>query len=152
MENRATFVLLMVDDDQDDCLLVRDAVEESRSCGEPRIDLRFLHDGVELLEYLKDSETGPPARSPRPDLILLDLNMPRMDGGEALAEIKSSIGFRSIPVVVFTTSGGTATVQQCYNYGANSFIQKPAGFRSLAGIIRSLLDYWVCTTQAANGC
>jgi two-component system response regulator len=132
-------VILMADDDEDDRLLARDALAESRLHN----DLRFVCDGVELMEYLR--RQGPfadPARSPRPGLILLDLNMPRKDGREALQEIKADPDLRRIPVVVMTTSQAEEDIARSYDLGASSFISKPVTFEGLVRVMRGLGTYW----------
>lgn len=131
--------ILLADDDSDDCLFVRDALMESGR----NADLRIVEDGEALLDYLyQRGEFEDPARSPRPELILLDLNMPRKDGREALKEIKSDSKLRSIPVVVLTTSREEEDIHLTYHLGANSFIVKPDTFDGLLEIVRSLGNYW----------
>lgn len=133
-------VILMADDDPDDRLLAAEAFEEARL----RNDLRFVEDGEELLEYLRrEGEYRDPATSPRPGLILLDLNMPRKDGREALEEIKSDPALRRIPVVVLTTSRSEADLLRSYDLGANSYITKPVTFARLVDIVRDLGRYWI---------
>lgn len=132
-------VLLVADDDADDCLLTREALLECRILNE----LRFVSDGEQLLDYLH--QRGPYAKAaeaPRPDLILLDLNMPRKDGREALREIKASPALRAIPVVVFTTSKAEEDVLRTYNLGASAFITKPVTFEGLVEVMRALGRYW----------
>lgn len=134
-----TMTILMADDDPDDCLLVRKAFETSRLCN----DLRFVSDGEELMDYLyqrgKYAETG---AAPRPGFILLDLNMPRKDGREALKEIKGDTGLREIPVIVLTTSKDEEDVLKSYGLGANSYITKPVTFDGLVEVVKSLGKYW----------
>jgi two-component system response regulator len=140
MSQRANpIVILMADDDEDDRLLARDALAESRLHN----DLRFVCDGVELMEYLRrEGPFADPARSPRPGVILLDLNMPRMDGREALEEIKAQPDLRRIPVVVMTTSQAEEDVVRSYDLGASSFISKPVTFEGLVRVMRGLGTYW----------
>lgn len=132
--------ILMADDDRDDCLLVRDAFVESRLLN----DLRFVEDGEELMDYLyhrgKYAEID---SSPRPGLILLDLNMPRKDGREALEEIKSDSDLRSIPIVVLTTSKQEEDILRSYDMGANSYVTKPVTFKGLVDVMRTLGRYWL---------
>jgi len=133
-------VILMADDDADDRMLTKDALTESRVLN----DLRFVEDGEELLDYLKgrgaytDRE-----RAPRPGLILLDLNMPKKDGREALKEIKADPELRRIPVVVMTTSKAEEDVYRSYDLGASSFITKPVTFDRLVELMRTMGQYWV---------
>lgn len=135
-----SITLLMADDDPDDRLLAAEALRESGLAN----DLRFVEDGEQLLDYLH--RRGPwadPAASPRPGLVLLDLNMPRMDGREALARMKADPALRRIPVVVLTTSRAEADVLRSYDLGANSFITKPVTFTGLVEAMRVLGRYWI---------
>ena len=140
----APIIILMADDDWEDCMLAEDAL----SASEVVDDLRFVGDGEELMDYLlRRDKYKDPAGSPTPSLILLDLNMPKKDGREALAEIKSKSDLRSIPVVVLTTSKAEEDIDRCYDLGANSFISKPVSFESLGEIMTSLDSYWFRTVQ-----
>lgn len=131
--------ILMAEDDEDDRLLTREAMEEARLIN----DLRFVEDGVELLQYLRrEGRWTDPGEAPRPGLILLDLNMPRMDGRTALSKIKADPDLRGIPVVVLTTSKAEEDILRSYDLGAASFITKPVDFSSLVGMVRTLDDYW----------
>lgn len=131
--------VLIAEDDDDDFLLVRDAFEESRIL----IDIFRVRDGEELIDYLLHrGEFGDPESAPRPTLILLDLNMPRKDGREALAEIKAHPDLRMIPVVILTTSKAEEDIVSTYGLGVNSFIRKPVEFVDFVRIIRTLGDYW----------
>jgi len=131
--------ILMADDDADDRLLAKDALAECNLNGE----LHFVEDGEELFDYLeRRGKYAELANSPRPSLILLDLNMPRKDGREALREIKSHPEFRKIPVIVLTTSNADTDIAQIYDLGANSFISKPVTFDSLVKMMRILGNYW----------
>lgn len=137
--NGKPIVILMADDDQEDCLLVRDALEESRLANE----LHFVHDGEELLRYLRrQGEYADIANSPRPGLILLDLNMPRKDGREALADIKADPALRRIPVVVLTSSKAEEDVLRTYDLGVNSYVTKPVTFASLVDVMKAIGRYW----------
>jgi CheY-like chemotaxis protein len=131
--------ILMADDDADDRLLAKDALAECHLNGE----LHFVEDGEELFDYLeRRGKYAELANSPRPSLILLDLNMPRKDGREALRELKSNPEFRKIPVIVLTTSKADTDIAQIYDLGANSFISKPVTFDSLVKMMRILGNYW----------
>lgn len=133
-------VILMADDDADDRLLTQEALEESRLAN----DLYFVRDGKELLQYLRrEGEYADPATSPRPGVILLDLNMPRLDGRKALEVIKADPGLRRIPVVVMTTSKADEDILRSYDLGANSYITKPVTFEGLVDVMRALGRYWV---------
>jgi CheY-like chemotaxis protein len=131
-------LLLLADDDSDDRLLVKDALEECQWGGE----LRCVENGEELLDYLRHRGTYQEAAPPRPKLILLDLNMPRKDGRQALREIKADPVLRRIPVVILTTSKADTDIDTLYDLGANSFISKPVQFADLVNVIRLLGQYW----------
>jgi CheY-like chemotaxis protein len=138
--NGQPIVILMADDDADDRMLTRDALEESRVLNE----LRFVEDGEQLMDYLmRRGEYADPASSPRPGLILLDLNMPRKDGREALKEIKADANLRRIPIVVMTTSKAEEDIFRSYDFGASSFITKPVTFDRLVELMKTLGQYWV---------
>jgi len=133
-------MILMADDDSDDRMMARDAFEVNRLDNE----LRFVEDGEELMDYLfRRGKYTDPKDSPRPGLILLDLNMPRMDGREALKEIKSDPDLHSIPVVVLTTSSAEEDVVRSYDLGVNSFITKPVSFEGLVEVIKQTGYYWL---------
>ncbi len=143
-----SITILMADDDQDDCLLVSKAFEASRLCN----DLRFVKDGEELMDYLHQrGNYTDPALAPRPGLILLDLNMPRKDGREALKEIKSDPDLRAIPIVVLTTSKEEEDVLRSYDLGANSYVTKPVTFQGLVDVIKSLGSYWFEIVELPGG-
>ncbi|MCA1991708.1 MAG: response regulator [Coleofasciculus sp. S288] len=136
---RTTVTILMADDDEDDCMLAREALAESRLANE----LYLVRDGEELMDYLyRRGQYVDPIKSPRPGLILLDLNMPKKDGREALKEIKADPDLRRIPVVVLTTSKAEDDIYRSYDLGANSFITKPMTFNSLVEVIKVLGRYW----------
>jgi CheY-like chemotaxis protein len=138
--SRRPIVILMAEDDEDDRMLAREALEESRVAN----DLHFVYDGIELLEYLHhQGRYSDPETAPRPGIILLDLNMPRMDGREALEKIKEDPTFRSIPVVVMTTSEAEEDIVRSYDLGAASYITKPVTFEGLLRVMRAIGDYWV---------
>lgn len=137
-------LILMADDDPDDRLLVKDALGECEAESKVADQLRFVNDGEDLMDYLlRRGHYADPACSPRPDLILLDLNMPRMDGREALREIRNDVELRNIPVVVFTTSRAETDIKLVYNLGANSFVTKPVSFDALVKTVSLLARYWL---------
>ena len=139
MNNRRSITILLADDDADDRMMAADALEESRLAN----DLRFVEDGEELMDYLhRRGKFAPPNEAPRPGLILLDLNMPRKDGREALREIKAQRELRSIPVIVLTTSQAEEDIYRTYDLGVNSFITKPVNFESLVAVMKALGKYW----------
>jgi CheY-like chemotaxis protein len=144
---RKPALVLVAEDDPDDCLLVREAWLENRLVAK----LQFVSDGEELTDYLRQSgRYARPAMAPRPDLILLDLNMPRKDGREALKEIKSDPALRRIPVVVLTTSQSEEDISRSYDLGVNSFIVKPAAFDKIVELVRELNSYWFETVELAR--
>ena len=131
--------ILMADDDADDRMLARDALEECRLANH----LYFVEDGEELLDFLKRrGRFTDPSSSPRPGIVLLDLNMPRKSGSEALREIKTDPDLCCIPVVVLTTSHSEADIMRSYELGANSYISKPVTFDGLVDVMKSLKHYW----------
>ncbi len=141
MKARQTNVtILMADDDEDDCMLIREALAESHL----QNSINIVTDGEELMDYLyhRGSYTDP-KMAPRPGLILLDLNMPKKDGREALQEIKADPQLRQIPVVVMTTSKSEDDIGYTYSLGANSFIIKPVTFASLVEVMRTIEKYWL---------
>ncbi|MHB8997696.1 MAG: response regulator [Armatimonadota bacterium] len=132
--------LLIADDDLEDCMMLREALEQSHLAN----DLRFVHDGEQLMAYLRrEGEYSAAGAAPRPGLILLDLNMPRKDGREALSEIKSDPHLHTIPIVVLTTSRAEEDVYRTYELGVNSYISKPVTFASFMDMVRTLGKYWL---------
>ena len=143
-----TVVIVMADDDEEDRMLTADALRESKLGN----DLTTVNDGEELMDYLKHrGKHAPPAASPRPGLVFLDLNMPRKDGREVLREMKSDPLLRCIPVVVLTTSKAEEDVEGIYNLGANSFIVKPVTFEGLVRTMRVATEYWLQIVQLPAG-
>ena len=148
MIDRKPITILMADDDPDDREMTREAFVESRLAN----DLRFVCDGIELLDYLhRRGKYSDPESSPRPGLILLDLNMPKMDGREALAAIKSEPALRTIRVVVMTTSKAEEDIMRSYELSAASYITKPITFAGLADVIKTLGKYWLEIVELPNG-
>ena len=137
-------VILMAEDDEDDYVIARDVFADRRIMNE----LKWVKDGQELLDYLRrKGKYADPAESPDPGLILLDLNMPRKDGREALKEIKSDPKLRRIPVVVLTTSKAEEDVVRSYDLGVNSFITKPVDFQQFVDVVKTLTQYWLQLVQ-----
>jgi CheY-like chemotaxis protein len=136
----ATLVpILIAEDDEEDRMLARDALEESRLAN----PIHFVGDGVELLDFLYHRGLYADAdAAPRPGLILLDINMPRMTGLEALREIKEDPELRRIPVIILTTSRADEDIIRSYDLGVNSFISKPVTFEGLVAVMRLLGTYW----------
>lgn len=137
-EQKKLPVILMADDDPDDRILAKEALTENRLAN----DLYFVEDGEELLDFLHQRGKFNKENAPRPGLILLDLNMPKMDGREALREIKSNESFRKIPVIVLTTSKAEEDILRTYELGVNSFISKPVTFDELVEVTRQIGRYW----------
>lgn len=132
--------ILLAEDDPDDRMLTTRALERHMSS----LDVRSVSDGEELMDYLCARGTyGAPGAAPKPDLILLDLNMPRKDGREALAEIKSNPNLRRIPVVILTTSEADTDVRQSYDLGVNAFVTKPVTFEKLSEAIDLIGRFWL---------
>ena len=132
-------IILYAEDDPEDRMLVEDAMEESRLANE----LDFVDDGEELMDYLhrRGKYTGL-SNTPLPGLILLDLNMPKKDGREALEEIKADPNLRRIPIVVLTTSKAEEDILRTYDLGVSGFIIKPVTFESLVSIMKTVSKYW----------
>ncbi|WP_191602865.1 response regulator [Marinomonas algicola] len=132
--------ILMADDDEDDRLLTHDALNESRVLN----TLYTVEDGKELLDFLNnEGHYSDAKRYPRPSLILLDLNMPKVDGREALQRIKADPKLRGIPVVILTTSKQEEDMVKGYELGAASYITKPVDFAGLVELMKTLGRYWV---------
>lgn len=128
----------MADDDVDDRNLTKEALQEGRLVN----DLRFVEDGQDLMDYLRHTGKYAGEKTPRPGLILLDLNMPRKDGRTTLQEIKSDPEFRQIPVVILTTSKADEDIFKSYDLGVNSYIVKPVTFEALVDVLQTLEKYW----------
>lgn len=133
-----SIVILMADDSEDDRYMTREALKETLIS----TDVREVEDGEELMEYLTRKGDYTEETAPPPGLILLDLNMPRKGGAEALREIKADPAFRRIPVVVLTTSEDEEDIVRAYDLGVNSFITKPSNYETLVDIMRTFGRYW----------
>lgn len=141
-------ILMMADDDPDDREFVKEAFETSGFRGE----FRYVEDGGALVDYLFRAKDDPGGRRfPLPDLILLDLNMPGIDGHEALRRIKSDAGLKRVPIVVLSTSELESEIQKTYDEGANSFITKPTGFSELVDMAGRLKKYWLELVKLPSG-
>jgi CheY-like chemotaxis protein len=142
MGARKTFILI-AEDDADDRFLLKTAFDENGTDDK----IEFVENGVELINYLKAIVGNSSAETSYPGFIMLDLNMPKKDGREVLQEIKQHPIFKSIPVIVYTTTKNEAEVRKCYELGANSYIVKPARFEALLKTIEDLRHYWLVTAS-----
>jgi CheY-like chemotaxis protein len=146
-DNKRPMQVLMADDDEDDRRAVAKAWSSSRAAN----PIAFVNDGEELMDYLhRRGQFSGLAAWTRPGLILLDLNMPKKDGREALKEIKADPELRQIPIVVLTTSKAEEDVYRTYDLGANSFITKPVTFTSLVELIQAIGRYWIEIVELPN--
>ena len=137
--NKRPIIILIADDDAEDRMLVHDALEEARL----KNDIHFVENGEELVDYLHNrGRFADKDKFPTPGLILLDLNMPKKDGREALKEIKADPHLRLIPIVVLTTSKAEEDILRTYDLGVSSFITKPVTFTALVDVMRTLSKYW----------
>jgi CheY-like chemotaxis protein len=138
MSVRTVVPILIADDDPDDRDLARDALTESQLLN----PIHFVNDGIELLDFLRRTGAYANDETPRPGVILVDLNMPRMDGREAIAEIKSDPALRQIPIVVLTTSKAEEDIFRTYDLGVSSYVVKPVTFKALVDVMTDLGKYW----------
>jgi CheY-like chemotaxis protein len=135
-----TIRIVVADDDADDRMMIKEAFEESKLAN----PIDFVEDGIQLLEYLnRQGKFAHLKGQPYPAFILLDLNMPRMDGRTVLKEIRESSEFHRIPIVILTTSKAEADIIKTYNLGVNSFICKPVSFDKLVDIVKTVGHYWI---------
>lgn len=141
--------IVVAEDDPDDRLLIEDAFEESGTSGE----VHFVQDGEELLQYLRrEADWSSLSGQPLPALVLLDLNMPKLDGREALKKIKGDENLCVVPIVVLTTSKAEEDVQTSYQAGVNSYLSKPRTFEDLIEIVQTLDRYWMSTVRLPEEC
>ncbi len=129
--------ILLVEDNPGDVRLTREALKE----GKVYNNLHWARDGVEALEFLK--REGKHAKAPRPDIILLDLNLPKKDGREVLAAMKSDPSLKKIPVVILTTSQAEEDVVRAYNLNANCYVTKPVDFEQFTRIVQAIEQFWL---------
>jgi CheY-like chemotaxis protein len=135
-----SITILIADDDADDRMMAKEALEECRLANE----VHFVENGVELLAYLRrQGRYADPKASPWPGLILLDLNMPKMDGREALREIKGDPVLRRTPIVVMTTSKAEEDIYRTYDLGVSSYVTKPVSFDGLVEVMKAIGRYWI---------
>ncbi|MEO6547854.1 MAG: response regulator [Ferruginibacter sp.] len=130
-------LILIAEDDADDRYLMKTALEETGIAG----DVKYVENGVEVINYL-ESITEENGQVNYPKFILLDLNMPKMDGREVLKKIKSTDAYRKIPVIIFSTTKNQLEVKRCYDLGANTYVVKPVSYDTLVATIREICDYW----------
>ena len=143
-KTRKPLKILIADDDPDDRTLTKEAFEENFLLN----DLNFVEDGKELMDYLfQQGKYANATNHSLPELILLDLNMPRKDGREVLKEIKAHAEFRKIPVIILTTSKAEEDIIKTYELGANSFITKPVTFSGLVEVTKNLGKFWFDTVR-----
>lgn len=136
MASQNVIDILLVEDDSGDVELTREGLRDAKMA----INLNVVNDGEKAMKYLRNE--APYTDAVRPDLIFLDLNMPRKDGRETLMEIKADESLRSIPVVVLTTSDAEADIVKCYDSGANCYITKPVGFDAFTRVVNTIEDFW----------
>ena len=136
-----TLEVLLVEDSPGDVRLTREAFRE----GGTAINLHVVMDGVEAMAFLR--QQGAHAASPRPDIILLDLNLPRMDGREVLSHIKEDDGLKTIPTVVLTTSHAEADIMRSYELNANCYLNKPVQMSEFDALVKSIRDFWMTKTR-----
>jgi two-component system response regulator len=137
--------ILLVEDSATDVMLAEEALEQAKL----RNNLHVVKDGVEAMAFLR--KQGKYADVPRPDLMLLDLNMPRKDGREVLAEVKSDDNLKYIPVVVLTTSQAQEDVLKAYGLHANCYISKPVDFEQFANVVRAIDQFWFTVVTLPTG-
>jgi CheY-like chemotaxis protein len=133
--------ILLVEDNPADVRLTQEALRDGRVWN----NLNVAGDGVQAMEFLR--REGANANAPRPDLILLDLNLPRMDGREVLQEIKDDPGLRRIPVVILTTSKAEEDILRAYNLHANCYITKPVDLEQFMKVVGSIENFWLCIVK-----
>jgi two-component system response regulator len=136
LETARIFEVLLVEDSDTDVLMTREALEHDKVL----INLHVVEDGVEAMAFLRRED--PHGRAPRPDLILLDLNLPRKDGREVLAEIKADADLKSIPVVILTTSNAEEDILRAYGLHANCYVTKPVDFECFTKVVQTIKGFW----------
>ncbi|HEY5825175.1 MAG TPA: response regulator [Cyclobacteriaceae bacterium] len=135
--------ILIADDDADDRFLIQTAFKENGYDDK----IEFVENGIELLKFLNDISQNSSRESVFPGFILLDLNMPKKSGREALQEIKQHPVFKTIPVIVYTTTKNETEIKRCYELGANTYIVKPARFEALLKVVEGIRNYWLTTAS-----
>lgn len=147
MNQKKSIVILVADDDADDRMMTQEALEENNIINQ----IKFVEDGVDLINYLRrNGKFNDTIAFPRPELILLDLNMPKVDGREALKIIKSDADLCKIPIIVLTTSKSDVDIVKSYNLDVNYFLPKPVTFTNFIEVIRTIGQYWFEIVQYNN--
>ena len=136
--------ILLVEDSPSDVRLIREALKETPV----PVQITVAQDGVEAMDYLRSTEVG---SANRPDLVLLDLNLPRKNGREVLAEVKTSPGLKQIPVLVMTSSQADEDIAQAYALNANCYITKPGDLQEYISVVRAIEDFWFLTATLPEG-
>ncbi|HEX4809118.1 MAG TPA: response regulator [Bryobacteraceae bacterium] len=136
--------ILLVEDTPSDVRLIREAMKETSLC----VQMTVARDGVEAMDYLRSCIWG---EAPRPDLILLDLNLPRKNGREVLAEVKSDPLLKQIPVVVMTSSKANEDIAAAYSLNANCYVTKPVELGQYIEVVQAIEDFWFVTAELPNG-
>jgi CheY-like chemotaxis protein len=144
MSSSRPIEVLLVEDDEGDVVMTREALDEGKVLNR----LHVAADGVEAIEYLR--REGPHADAPRPDLILLDLNLPRRDGRQVLAEVKGDEDLRRIPVVVLTTSEAEEDILRSYDLHANAYVTKPVDFERFVKVIQQIDEFFISVVRLPN--
>lgn len=141
VENRAPVEVLLVEDSPGDVRLTKEAFREASAS----IHLSVVSDGVEAIAFLRHEGTH--VHAPRPDLILLDLNLPKMDGRQVLALIKKDAGLKMIPTVILTTSVAETDIVQSYELQVNCYVSKPAQWDAFASLVKNIIDFWLSNVK-----
>ena len=144
MSDSRPIEILLVEDDEGDVVMTREALDEGKVLNR----LHVMGDGVEAISFLR--REGEHADAPRPDLILLDLNLPRRDGRQVLAEVKADDDLRRIPVVVLTTSEAEEDVLRSYDLHANAYVTKPVDFDRFVAVIQQIDDFFISVVRLPN--
>ena len=142
-------VILIADDDDDDIMFAKKAIKAN--CSKNELDIRIVKNGEELLEYLRGEGEFKDGENPKPSVIFLDIKMPKMDGLKALDIIKNDDDFKSIPVIILSSSGSEKDVDHGYNRGANSYIVKPSIYNELEIIMEKMKKFWFEAAELPKG-
>lgn len=135
-------IILIAEDDADDRMIIEDALNETNN----EVNVEFVHDGSQLIEYLENNLKASQGKA-LPTIIILDLNMPKIDGRQALAFVKGHDAFKRIPTIILTTSHAAEDIEKTYDLGVNSFITKPSNYSEMVQIAKRLSTYWFSTVE-----